>query len=78
MENEKKLQINVSVTPLSKSEETLITGGFQEVTTNRDARMGGSNVNCFPPNSAKRCDNGNCGGCVCKSEEQEKEEGEAV
>lgn len=74
MENEKGLQLNVSVKPLSRTEEACITGGFQEIKTNTDSAMGGSNVNCFPPNSSRRCDNGNCGGCVCKSQEEEQKQ----
>lgn len=67
MKKLKKLVLKEIISPLTKNEQGQLKGGFEEIDMKGGIMPRGSNVNCFPPNSSKKCDNGNCGGCSqCK------------
>lgn len=67
MKKLKKLILKEKITPLTKTAQGELKGGFEEIQTNSFEREDLRNANCNPGNGSKKCDNGNCGNCTaCK------------
>lgn len=66
MKKLKKLALEGSFTPLQKTEEGLLRGGFGEVDTEPlSIQPRGMNVNCSIGNNKPSCNNQNCS-CTCR------------